>query len=66
MLPQTGWVRGSNYCDVGFVLAGKKKLIIISAIDNLVKGAAGQGVQKMYMMVGFKEDTALEQIALFP
>ncbi len=66
MLPQTGWVRGSNYCDVGFVLAGKKKLIIISAIDNLVKGAAGQAVQNMNIMLGFKEETALEQIALYP
>jgi N-acetyl-gamma-glutamyl-phosphate reductase len=66
ILPQTGWVRGSNYCDVGFVLAGKKKLIIISAIDNLVKGAAGQAVQNMNIMLGFKEDTALEQIPLYP
>ena len=66
ILPQTGWVRGSNYCDVGFVLAGKKKLIIISAIDNLVKGAAGQAVQNMNIMLGIKEDTALEQIAMYP
>ena len=56
MLPQTGWVRGSNYCDMGFVLAGKKKLIIVSAIDNLVKGAAGQAVQNMNIMLGFKEE----------
>ena len=66
MLPQTGWVRGSNYCDIGFVLDGRKKLIIISAIDNLVKGAAGQAIQNMNIMLGFKEDTALEQIPLYP
>lgn len=66
LLPQTGWVRGSNYCDLGFVLDGRKKLIIISAIDNLVKGAAGQAIQNMNIMLGFKEDTALEQIALYP
>jgi len=66
MLPQTGWVRGSNYCDMGFVLAGNKKLILISAIDNLVKGAAGQAIQNMNIMLGFKEDTALEQIPLYP
>ena len=66
LLPQTGWVRGSNYCDLGFVLSGKKMLIIISAIDNLVKGAAGQAIQNMNIMLGFKEDTALEQIPLYP
>ena len=66
LLPQTGWVRGSNYCDLGFVLSGRKKLIIISAIDNLVKGAAGQAIQNMNIMLGFKEDTALEQIPLYP
>jgi N-acetyl-gamma-glutamyl-phosphate reductase len=66
MLPQTGWVRGSNYCDLGFVLDGRKKLIIISAIDNLVKGAAGQAIQNMNIMLGIKEDTALEQIPLYP
>jgi N-acetyl-gamma-glutamyl-phosphate reductase len=66
MLPQTGWVRGSNYCDMGLVLAGKKKLILVSAIDNLVKGAAGQAVQNMNIMLGFKEDTALGQVPLYP
>ena len=66
LLPQTGWVRGSNYCDLGFVLGGRKKLIIISAIDNLVKGAAGQAIQNMNIMLGIKEDTALEQIPLYP
>ena len=66
LLPQTGWVRGSNYCDLGFVLGGRKKLIIISAIDNLVKGAAGQAIQNMNIMLGFKENTALEQIPLYP
>jgi N-acetyl-gamma-glutamyl-phosphate reductase len=66
ILPQTGWVRGSNYCDMGFVLDGRKKLIIISAIDNLVKGAAGQAVQNMNIMLGIKEDTALEQRPIYP
>ena len=66
LLPQTGWVRGSNYCDVGFVMSGKKKVILISAIDNLVKGAAGQAVQNMNIMLRFKEDKALEQIPLYP
>ena len=66
ILPQTGWVRGTNYCDIGFVMADNKKLIIISALDNLVKGAAGQAVQNMNIMLGFKEDSGLEQIPLYP
>jgi N-acetyl-gamma-glutamyl-phosphate reductase len=65
--PQTGWVRGSNYCDIGFTLSpDNKKLIIISAIDNLVKGAAGQAVQNMNIMLGLKEHTAIAQIPLYP
>ncbi len=66
MMPQTGWVRGSNYCDIGFTKAHGSQLIIVSAIDNLVKGAAGQAVQNMNLMLGFKENTALEQAPLFP
>ncbi len=64
-LPSTGFVRGSNYCDIGFCLQGKK-LILVSAIDNLVKGASGQAVQNMNIMQGFKEATALEHIPLYP
>lgn len=66
ILPQTGWVRGSNYCDVGFTNTHGRRLIIISAIDNLVKGAAGQAVQNMNLMLGFKENVALEQKPLYP
>ncbi|MBI5750298.1 MAG: N-acetyl-gamma-glutamyl-phosphate reductase, partial [Nitrospinae bacterium] len=42
------------------------KIIIVSAIDNLVKGASGQAVQNMNIMLGFKEDTALEGVGIFP
>lgn len=66
ILPQTGWVRGSNYCDVGLTKAHGNRLIIVSAIDNLVKGAAGQAVQNMNLMLGFKENIALEQKPLYP
>jgi len=66
ILPQTGWVRGSNYCDVGLTKAHGNRLIIISTIDNLVKGAAGQAVQNMNLMLGFKENIALEQKPLYP
>ena len=44
-LPQTGWVRGSNFCDIGFALSGRR-LVLVSVIDNLVKGASGQAVQE--------------------
>jgi N-acetyl-gamma-glutamyl-phosphate reductase len=42
------------------------RVIILSAIDNLVKGASGQAVQNMNLMCGLREDTALDMIALFP
>lgn len=64
-LPQTGWVRGSNYCDIGFALSGKR-LVLVSAIDNLVKGASGQAVQNMNLMMGFRETTAIDHVPLYP
>ena len=57
-LPDTRYVRGTNYCDIGFTLENKR-LIIMSAIDNLVKGAAGQAVQNMNIMSGLDETTGL-------
>lgn len=65
--PSTTAVRGSNYCDVG-VLADDDsgQLIVISAIDNLVKGASGQAVQNMNIMCGFPETMGLEQVPLAP
>lgn len=59
-LPEIRFVSGSNFCDIGFALdrrVGKVK--IISAIDNLVKGASGQAVQNMNLMFGFAEDMGL-------
>jgi N-acetyl-gamma-glutamyl-phosphate reductase len=59
-LPDTLHVRGTNYCDIGFRLDKKNnRLILISAIDNLVKGAAGQAVQNMNIMLGLDETTGL-------
>jgi N-acetyl-gamma-glutamyl-phosphate reductase len=53
-------VKGTNYCDVGIkVIPEEKKLIMVSAIDNLVKGASGQAVQNMNIMCGFVEETGL-------
>ena len=62
-LPDTLHVRGTNYCDIGFRLDSKNnRLILISAIDNLVKGAAGQAVQNMNIMLGLDETAGLLQV----
>ncbi|ABR49511.1 N-acetyl-gamma-glutamyl-phosphate reductase [Alkaliphilus metalliredigens QYMF] len=66
-LPQTKAVSGSNYCDIGFKVDPRTNgLIVVSAIDNLVKGAAGQAVQNMNMMLGLKEYIGLEQMPIWP
>jgi N-acetyl-gamma-glutamyl-phosphate reductase len=66
-LPETRWVRGSNLCHIGIKVDKRtKRVIIISAIDNLIKGAAGQAVQNMNIMFGFEETTGLEIIAMAP
>jgi N-acetyl-gamma-glutamyl-phosphate reductase len=67
VLPQTQNVRGSNYVQIGvFDDRIKNRAIVISVLDNLVKGSAGQAIQNMNLMLGFPEQTGLEQIALFP
>jgi N-acetyl-gamma-glutamyl-phosphate reductase len=59
-LPDTLHVRGTNFCDIGFKLDEEnRRLILIAAIDNLVKGAAGQAVQNMNLMMGFDETAGL-------
>jgi N-acetyl-gamma-glutamyl-phosphate reductase len=63
MPPDTLHVRGSNYCDIGFVVDDRtQRLILMAAIDNLVKGAAGQAVQNMNLMFGLDEAAGLTQI----
>jgi N-acetyl-gamma-glutamyl-phosphate reductase len=58
---------GSNYCDIGVVVDEcTKRAIIITAIDNLIKGAAGQAVQNMNIICDFAEDTGLQNIPLYP
>ncbi len=65
--PDTRSVRGSNMCRISFHRApGSNRLVILSVIDNLVKGAAGQAVQNMNLMFGLPEATGLGQIALLP
>lgn len=65
--PQTRWVEGSNFVDVNFKIDERTgRIIIMGAMDNMVKGAAGQAVQNMNLMFGLSEDTGLKLIPVFP
>jgi N-acetyl-gamma-glutamyl-phosphate reductase, common form len=67
MIPQTRWVEGSNYVDINFKVDKRtNRIIIMGAMDNLVKGAAGQAVQNMNIMFGLRENMGLEQVPMFP
>lgn len=67
VLPETKWVEGSNYVDIGFKIDPRtNRIIMIGAIDNLVKGAAGQAVQNMNLMFGLPENEGLHLIPMFP
>ena len=60
-LPQIQFSLHTNYCDLGFCLAEDgRRLVLVSCIDNLLKGAAGQAVQNMNLMYGFKEEEGLQ------
>jgi N-acetyl-gamma-glutamyl-phosphate reductase len=66
-IPMLGPVRGSNFCDIGFGIdADEQRLVVVSAIDNLVKGASGQAVQNMNLMFGLDETAGLWNPAIFP
>jgi N-acetyl-gamma-glutamyl-phosphate reductase len=66
-VPSTQQVKGSNYCDIGIIVDAKtNRLILIAAIDNLVKGASGQAIQNMNIMAGLEEDLGITQLPLFP
>jgi N-acetyl-gamma-glutamyl-phosphate reductase len=66
-LPNTKDVRGSNYCDIGLnVHESGDRLVLVTAIDNLVKGASGQAVQNMNIMLGYPETFGLGVVPLFP
>ena len=65
--PATKEVYGSNYCDIGFALEERTgRLIVVSVIDNVVKGAAGQAVQNMNIMFGWKETAGLDMLPVYP
>jgi N-acetyl-gamma-glutamyl-phosphate reductase len=63
--PDINWVKTTNFCDIGFAARGRQ-LVVFSAIDNLVKGAAGQAVQNMNLMFGLDEKTGLMLIGTNP
>ncbi|MCX9083836.1 MAG: N-acetyl-gamma-glutamyl-phosphate reductase [Candidatus Methanoperedens sp.] len=66
-IPMLGNVRGSNFCDIGFEIEkGTDRIVVISAIDNLVKGASGQAIQNMNLMFGLPETTGLWHPGLAP
>ena len=65
--PETKWVEGSNYVDVNFKLDPRtNRVIMMGAMDNLVKGAAGQAAQNMNLMFGFAENEGLQGVPMFP
>lgn len=65
--PETRWVEGSNFVDVNFVIDPRtNRIIMMGAMDNLVKGAAGQAVQNMNLMFGLEETAGLQLVPLFP
>jgi len=65
--PETKWVEGSNYVDIGFKIDERTgRIIMMGAIDNLVKGAAGQAVQNMNLLFGLPEDEGLDLVPMFP
>jgi N-acetyl-gamma-glutamyl-phosphate reductase len=67
MSPNLLSIRGTNYCDIGLSIdARTNRAIIVSVIDNLVKGAAGQAIQNMNLISGLPEETGLGMIPLFP
>ena len=60
-LPQIQYSLHTNYCDIGFTLApDRRRMVIVSCLDNLLKGAAGQAVQNMNVMFGWNEEEGLQ------
>ena len=67
VFPETKWVEGSNYVDVNVVVDERtNRVIMMGAMDNLVKGAAVQAVQNMNLMFGLAENTGLQLVPMFP
>lgn len=65
--PETRWVKGSNFCDIGFKVDTRTgRVIVVAALDNLIKGAAGQAVQNLNILFELEEKTGLNQAPIFP
>lgn len=65
--PETKWVEGSNFVDIGFQMDARTgRIVMMGAIDNLVKGAAGQAVQNMNLLFGLPENEGLQLVPMFP
>lgn len=65
--PETKWVEGSNFVDIGFQIDERTgRIVMMGAIDNLVKGAAGQAVQNMNLLFGLPENEGLQLVPMFP
>jgi N-acetyl-gamma-glutamyl-phosphate reductase len=66
-MPETRWARGTNFVDIGFKLNERtNRVVVVGAIDNLIKGAAGQAIQNMNIVFGFEEKIGIDLIADFP
>jgi len=66
-MPETRWVKGSNYCDINVKVDERtNRLIVVGAIDNLMKGAASQGIQNMNVLFGLNEETGISDPPIFP
>lgn len=67
VFPETKWVKGSNFVDIGFTVDERtNRVIVIGALDNLFKGAAGQAVQNMNIIMGIEETTGIDYVSIFP
>ena len=64
--PELKWVLGSNFCDIGIKKVDEKHVVIVSALDNLTKGASGQAVQNMNILFGIDERVGLPNSVLYP
>ena len=65
IFPETKWVRNSNYCDIGFAIDKRtNRIVVVGAIDNLIKGAAGQAIQNMNIIFGIDEKIGLDNIPI--
>jgi N-acetyl-gamma-glutamyl-phosphate reductase len=66
-LPETKWIKASNFCDIGFTMDKRTgRVVVVSALDNLVKGAAGQAIQNMNTIFRLDEKSGLDLLPAFP